>query len=116
MFKIFSSIGAANFRDLSKRVLVGSILGYSWMNESHVYNWTGQMFNKLTCENEMKWEVYEPERGKINHEPADLIVAYAEKNKMKIRGHTLVWHQQLPPWVNTLNKTELHTVMVTRIK
>lgn len=86
------------------------------MNESHVYNWTGKMFNKLTCENEMKWEVIEPVRGKPNYGPADLIVQYAEKHNMKIRGHTLVWHMQHPAWLNTLNKTDLHAVMVARIK
>lgn len=86
------------------------------MNESHVYNLTGRMFDMLTCENEMKWEVSEPHRGQPNYAPADVIVEYAQKHNMKIRGHTLVWYKQAPSWLRTLNKTELHSAMVSRIK
>jgi endo-1,4-beta-xylanase len=59
-------------------------------------------FNQVTAENEMKWEAIEPEPGVFDFTRADAIVAFAQQNGMKVRGHTLVWHSQLAPWVETL--------------
>lgn len=97
-------------------MMVGTILGKPYLNDSHIQDITGKMFNMVTCENEMKWEVTEPQRGKRVYEYADQIVAYAQKHNMKIRGHNLVWHKQIPSWLNSLNKTELRAAMQSRIK
>ena len=56
-------------------------------------------FNSLTCENAMKWQSVNPSPGVDTFETADRLVAFAETNKMKVVGHTLVWHQQTPEWV-----------------
>jgi endo-1,4-beta-xylanase len=61
-----------------------------------------QQFNQLTAENEMKWETIEPEPGVFDFTRADALVTFAQQNGMKVRGHTLVWHSQLPPWVEAL--------------
>jgi endo-1,4-beta-xylanase len=56
-------------------------------------------FNSITPENILKWEEVHPEPGRFNFEPVDRYVAFGEKNKMHIVGHTLVWHFQTPEWV-----------------
>jgi endo-1,4-beta-xylanase len=56
-------------------------------------------FNTITPENVMKWEIIHPEPNKYNFEPADKLVALAQKNNMQIVGHNLVWHNQTPKWV-----------------
>ena len=56
-------------------------------------------FNALTCENAMKFGPLRPSRDTFAFEEADAIVAFAEKHGMAVRGHTLVWHNQLPPWL-----------------
>jgi endo-1,4-beta-xylanase len=47
----------------------------------------------------MKWACVHPAPDRWRFEPADAVVAFAQDQGMRIRGHTLVWHQQLPAWV-----------------
>ncbi len=60
-------------------------------------------FSVITPENEMKWESLEPNRGVYSWEQADLLVNFARSNQQKVRGHTLVWHNQLPSWLKEEN-------------
>ncbi|MEO3871161.1 endo-1,4-beta-xylanase [Nonomuraea sp. B12E4] len=58
-------------------------------------------FTHLTAENAMKWESVEPERGEYTWSDADTLVENAQRNRQRVRGHTLVWHNQLPAWLTT---------------
>ena len=59
-------------------------------------------FNSITPENQMKWGVLEKTRGQVDYSSADRLVRFARKNQMAIRGHTLLWHNNLPAWVLSL--------------
>jgi endo-1,4-beta-xylanase len=83
--------------------LVGVAVSGSRLADEPEYGKTiAAQFSQLTPENEMKWETIEPEPGVFNFEPADAIVRFAQDNGMKVRGHTLVWHSQLPTWMSEL--------------
>ncbi|GAA3962243.1 endo-1,4-beta-xylanase [Actinoplanes auranticolor] len=56
-------------------------------------------FNTVTAENVMKWEATEPQQGVHDWAAADRLVDFARANRQKVRGHTLVWHNQNPAWV-----------------
>ncbi|MFJ7041979.1 non-reducing end alpha-L-arabinofuranosidase family hydrolase [Streptomyces sp. NPDC101112] len=59
-------------------------------------------FDMITPENEMKWDAVEPSRGSFNFAAADRIVSHATAHGQRLRGHTLVWHSQLPGWVGAI--------------
>jgi endo-1,4-beta-xylanase len=56
-------------------------------------------FNSITPANAMKWASVEPLRGEFDWSGADEIVAFARAHGQVVRGHTLVWHNQLPSWL-----------------
>jgi endo-1,4-beta-xylanase len=60
-----------------------------------------QQFSSITPENSMKMGPIHPEPNRYAWKDADAIVAFAQKNGMKIRGHTLCWHNQTPKWFFT---------------
>jgi endo-1,4-beta-xylanase len=69
--------------------------------------------NILVAENAMKWAPLRPTSTTYHFEEADALVAFAETNRIKIRGHNLAWHRQLPDWfaveANTTNAARLLT-------
>ena len=58
-------------------------------------------FSAVTPGNEMKWEVVEPQRGVFDWSGADRLATFAEQHGQLVRGHTLLWHNQLPGWLTT---------------
>jgi len=56
-------------------------------------------FSVLTCENAMKCEPLRPSHDTFAFDEADAIVAFAGEHAIAVRGHTLVWHNQLPAWL-----------------
>ncbi|MEU1695881.1 endo-1,4-beta-xylanase [Streptomyces hirsutus] len=72
-------------------------------------------FNSVTPENEMKWDALEPSRGSFSFGNADRIVNHARGRGMAVRGHTLVWHSQLPGWVSGLGTSDLRSAMNNHI-
>jgi endo-1,4-beta-xylanase len=58
-------------------------------------------FSVVTPGNGMKWQIVEPSPGVYDWSQADQLVAFARASNQLIRGHTLLWHNQLPTWLTT---------------
>ena len=81
--------------------VVGAAISVSALADEPDYaEVAGREFNSITPENAMKWELTEPSAGEFTTDEADAIVAFAEEHEQRVRGHTLVWHNQLPAWVS----------------
>src|SRR5665647_697160 len=60
---------------------------------------TADQFSSVTPENVMKWQVVEPTKGTYDWSAADQLLKFAKTNGQLVRGHTLVWQNQLPAWL-----------------
>jgi endo-1,4-beta-xylanase len=80
---------------------IGAAVSNSFTNSSEVKNILKTHFTSITAENEMKPESLLKKNGGYNWRQADAIIDFARKNKIKVRGHTLLWHKQTPSWFFT---------------
>ena len=70
-------------------------------------------FNAITPENIMKSQLIHPAVNIYNFDIADKYVEYGQKNKMYVVGHTLVWHSQLPAFVNKIKSADSLRIFMT---
>ncbi len=47
---------------------------------------------------ECKFAVIQPQEGHFDFQPIDALIDWAGSHKKPLRGHALIWHQQLPEW------------------
>ena len=80
---------------------IGDVASPSRLSNPQVAAITAGQFSVVTPENETKWQVVEPTQGQFDWSGADQVVAYAEAHGQLVRGHTLMWHSQLPDWLTS---------------
>ncbi|GAB2931538.1 endo-1,4-beta-xylanase [Streptomyces mayteni] len=93
----------------------GTAVAANHLGEAAYASTLNAEFNSVTPENEMKWDAIEPSRNSFTFGNADQIVNHARSRGMRVRGHTLVWHSQLPGWVGGLGASDLRAAMTNHI-
>ena len=75
-------------------------------------------FNSITPENSMKMSVIHPREDFYNWRDADSIVSFAQRHGLRVRGHNLCWHQQVPGWMfkDAQRKQVTKDVLLQRLK
>lgn len=72
-------------------------------------------FNVVVAEWAMKFHSLCPKaRGEYDFRDADEIVEFAAVNGMKVRGHTLLWHEQQPKWFSEAKWTKEEMAAIIR--
>jgi endo-1,4-beta-xylanase len=59
-------------------------------------------FTRMTAENAMKFGRIHPMEESFDFDDADQIADFARATDMKMTGHALIWHQQVPAWFTAL--------------
>ena len=62
-------------------------------------------FNLCVAENEMKMDAVHPAQNTYSTDAGLALIRYARMKKMDVRGHTLVWHSQVPEWISKDGKS-----------
>jgi endo-1,4-beta-xylanase len=75
-------------------------------------------FASMTPENAMKMGPIHPRENEYFWRDADSIAAFAKRNGLKLRGHTLCWHNQTPRWlfIDSTGKNVSKEVLLQRLK
>jgi endo-1,4-beta-xylanase len=86
----------------ARGLTIGTAVTTSTLTSSTRYGATaGREFSAITPGNEMKWATIEPSRGHPDWRGADATVAFATAHHQVVRGHTLLWQEQLPAWLTS---------------
>ena len=93
---------------------IGAAVMSSQLNDPTFADTLSQNFNMIVAENDMKPMYLQPSQGNFTFTSSDKIVDFALKHNMEVRGHCLVWHQQIPNWLNGQNWTRDELLAVMR--
>lgn len=94
---------------------IGVALATWFFDHPHYAEVARRQYDSLTAENEMKWYAVEPQPGQFDFKGGDRLVSFAKENGMRVRGHTLVWHNQLAPYVKRLTGDDLDRAMLSHV-
>ena len=70
---------------------------------SYIYRYLDQYWNQVTPGNDGKWGSVESVKGQYNWTNLDKIYNFAVKRNMPFKEHTLIWGQQQPSWITSLD-------------
>ena len=88
----------------SCHLTIGTAVDADALRDEPAYRQTlAREFDSVTPENAMKFRDLSVAPGQYDFTDADAIVDFAEANQMQVRGHTLVWNQGLPDWLENGN-------------
>lgn len=70
----------------------------------------------VTSEFEFKMWTLRPQPDKLDFFDADRLLAFAERHDMQVRGHTLIWNDNLPDWIKQLAAAECRALLERHIE
>ncbi len=83
----------------SDNFYIGAATSTHFLNEQDIYaEFLSHHYNMLVAGNAMKPDALQPVEGVFRWREADRFVQFAEGHQMQLRGHTLLWHNQIPDW------------------
>ena len=100
------------------RLLFGFAVDTRQLRDNRSYrNVVEQQASLIVPENAMKWRALRPAIDRYDFDDADMLLTFAEKNHIKLRGHNLCWHDALPDWFSAgVNTGNAHNLLVDHIR
>lgn len=119
--KIESVSSNPSLRDYAEKkgLLIGTCVPHEPLISDEEYrNILKRDYNIFTPENALRFERIRPEKEVYDFSKADELIEFAEANNMKIRGHPLVYHKNLPDWLmeKKWTKEELTDILKDHIQ
>ncbi|WP_157640914.1 endo-1,4-beta-xylanase [Longispora albida] len=99
----------------AKGIYFGGEISQPLLSNSTATSLAAAQFGMITPENEMKWDATEPSPGNFTFAAGDAIVQFGRSNGMRVRGHTMVWANQVPSWVGALPPDQVRAAMERHI-
>lgn len=118
--KAFSATAAPSLRQLAaaKGILFGASLAVHELDRPHGARY-GELYKRdaglITSELEFKMSSLRPAADRLDFLPADRLVDFALHNQMSVRGHTLIWNDDLPAWIMRLGPGEVEHLLESHI-
>ncbi|QBI54484.1 endo-1,4-beta-xylanase [Streptomonospora litoralis] len=108
--------GGVPLRDLAaeRGIRIGAAVDPVLLEDHRAYRaLVAEQYGSMTAENVMKWDTLQPEFGSFDFSAAETLLEFADRNGQRMRGHTLLWHNQNPRWLaeGEFSAAELREVM-----
>jgi endo-1,4-beta-xylanase len=113
---LYSPISTLNFK-YSPLFPIGLGIHHSDIIQDSI-NLTLRHFSSITSASGLKFDHIHPHNDEYDFSRADSLYAFAQRNKLKFRGHTLVWGNRNPYWLFWDSKGNLihRTLLDQRLK
>jgi endo-1,4-beta-xylanase len=72
--------------------------------------------NFITAEYEMKWDAISRHPEQVCYLAADRLVAFGSENALGLHGHTLWWHESVPPALQPRSEKEFRKAALSHLK
>jgi len=97
--KDIAGAGSLRARGAAKGLLTGFAVVPGLLRSDAAYTAiVKEQASLIVAENAMKWGALRPTPDTYFFDDADYLLDFAEKSRMKLRGHNLLWHRSLPKW------------------
>jgi endo-1,4-beta-xylanase len=106
-------------RAQERGVMMGAAVAQQPLKNDAIYAQTlAREYNMVVAENAMKFGPLHPSRDGFNFGDADAIADFAGAHGMKLRGHTLLWHNQNPQWLidGGFSQAEISAILKEHIR
>jgi endo-1,4-beta-xylanase len=93
--------GEPTLRELAQKrgFFIGAAVSIPHLDQADYADTLKREFNICVPENAYKMASLRPSRDTFDFKAADKLADFAQANNIKLRGHALVWHQQIPKWL-----------------
>lgn len=108
---------ASESRSPASRTLFGAALQPGPLRSDPDYREAFARYCRIcTLAGPLYWAYVEPDANKFSFEAAEQSLIFADQHGIAARGHTLVWHNMLPSWVQReVSRTTAEGILVRHI-